>query len=296
MAFDFPAAPTTGEIYTHTPSGAIYTWTGKVWAPGADAAAVNPYVLKAGDAMLGVLALVDPDPVGPTHAAHKKYVDRIVAEMMLYQGTWQVAANVPDLNVPPNAPLNGYSYVAQTVDPNIPEIAPAGIPGIGGMSVSALNTVRWNATLLEWELIRGPTALSQMTIADAPPTGGFHGMQWWDSNSGKMYVWYEDGTSAQWVMVSGGGGGTSTAGGGAIPDDAPSDTVQYGRQSATVGGAVAWTPVSTVAAGPVVVTVADAFPAGPVNGQLHFLSTDASLYCWFVDASSVGSWVEVSAL
>jgi hypothetical protein len=279
--------------------------------------AASPYVLKAGDAMLGTLLQPDPDPTVPLATAHKKYVDRIVAEMMLYQGTWQVAANTPDLNVPPNAPLNGYSYIAQTVDPNVPEVAPAGIPGIGGSTIAALNTIRWNATLLAWEQIRGPTAISQMTIADAPPSNAFHGQQWWDSDAGKHYVYYDDGTSQQWVMTSGGGGGTAGAiadapsdgtpyerqdaawvpagsSGGAIPIDAPSDTLQYARQSATVGGAVAWTQVSATATGPVVVPVADAFPASPVQGQLHFLGTDASLYIWFVDASSVGSWVEIS--
>jgi hypothetical protein len=295
MAFDFPAAPAADEVYT-SPEGVVYSWNGEMWKPGPPTSGANPYVLKAGDAMQGVLALIDPDPTAPTHSAHKKYVDRIVAEMMLYQGIWNVASNTPDLNIPPNAPLNGYSWIAQTVDPNVPETAAATIPGIGGNSIAALNTIRWNATLLEYEQIRGPTAISQMTINDTPPAGAFHGQQWFDSNSGKHYVYYNDGTSSQWVMTSGGGGGTGTGGGGAIPDDAPSDTLQYARQSATVGGAVAWTAVSATAAGPVVVTVADAFPASPVSGQLHFLSTDASLYCYFVDASSVGSWVEVSAL
>jgi hypothetical protein len=178
-----------------------------MWKAGVPVGTANPYVLKAGDGMQGVLALIDPDPVGPTHSTHKRYVDRVVAEQALYQGIWNVASNTPDLNVPPNAPLNGYSWTAQTVDPAVPEIAPASIPGIGGNSVSALNTIRWNATLLEYEQIRGPTALSQMTIADVPPAAGFHGQQLWDSDSGKNYVYYIDPSgSGYWVQTSGGGG------------------------------------------------------------------------------------------
>jgi len=417
MPFDFPAAPAVDEVYTHTPSGLAYVWDGAMWKPGTSAVTTpDPYVKRAGDTMLGTLFQPDPDPTVPLATAHKKYVDRIVAEQALYQGIWNVASNTPDLNVPPNAPLNGYTWTAQTVDPAIPEVAPVGIPGIEGNSVAALDTIRWNATLLEYEQIRGPTALSQMTIADTAPPAAFHGQQWWDSDAGKNYVYYIDANGdGYWVQTSGGGGGASTvtvsptaptpatagmlwydtttgelnvyyddgttqqwvqtnveeapidnqvygrsnagwvlgtSGGGGIPDapndgvqysrgapaaggtnawtaltasgggipEAPIDTKQYARQDAAwtevVGGAgggiteaptdgqsyarrgsdATWQPTTTAVSGPPVVPVADAFPASPVNGQLHFLGTDASLYIWFVDSSSVGSWVEVSAL
>jgi hypothetical protein len=348
MAFDFPAAPAVDEVYTHVPTGLIYTWDGSVWKPGPPTTAANPYVLKAGDAMTGILALIDPDPTAPLHSTHKKYVDRIVSEQALYQSTWQVAANIPDLNVPPNAPLNGYTWTAQTVDPAVPEIAMATIPGIGGNTVAALDTIRWNATLLEYEQIRGPTALSQMTIADAPPATAFHGQQWFDSDAGKNYVYYVDPSGdGAWVQTSGGGGSleqaipddapsdqtlygraSATVGGpvawtpvpgGAGLTDAPSDTVQYARQSATVGGVVAWTPVGSgtitdapvdtklygrrdaawsevtpASLGPVCATVGATFPAAPLQGQLHFLTADASLYVWWDDGTSQ-QWIEVSA-
>ena len=192
MAFDFPASPTNGEIYTDTVTGISYTFDGEVWRSGTTAAAPDTFVLKAGDSMLGVLNLIDPDPVQPVQATHKKYVDRLIAEMSLYQGTWMVATNIPDLNVPPNAPLNGYSWVAQTVDPNVPELAPLTIPGIGGSMISALDTIKWSSATSQYEQIRGAVSISQMTIADTPPTGGFHGQCWWDSDSGKQYVFYID--------------------------------------------------------------------------------------------------------
>ena len=208
MPFDFPAAPVADEVYTHAPSGLSYVWDGFMWKPGASTVTTpNPYVAKAGDSMLGPLALVDPDPVDPLHAAHRKYVDRIVAEQTLYQGTWSVAANTPDLDPAVALPLNGYAWTAQTVDPAIPEVAPVGIPGIEGNAVSALDTIKWNEALLAYEHIRGPTALSQMTIADVPPPAGFHGQQWWDSDSGKNYVYYIDPSGdGYWVQTSGGGG------------------------------------------------------------------------------------------
>ena len=35
MAFDFPAAPTTGQTYTDVATGMIYTFDGVTWVPGA---------------------------------------------------------------------------------------------------------------------------------------------------------------------------------------------------------------------------------------------------------------------
>ena len=117
MPFDFPAAPLLDEVYTHAPSGLSYVWDGVMWKPGASTVtAPNPYVAKAGDTMLGPLALVDPDPIDPLHAAHRKYVDRVVAEQTLYQGTWQVAANWQDneslLNGVGTAAIKGLAFGA----------------------------------------------------------------------------------------------------------------------------------------------------------------------------------------
>jgi hypothetical protein len=353
MAFDFPAAPAIDEVYNA--NGVNYTWDGEVWRGGG--AASGQYVLKVGDTMSGPLVLPAADPAIAEHSTHKKYVDEQIATFSLYQGTWQVAANVPDLNVPPNAPLNGYSWTAQTVDPNVPETAPATIPGIGGLIIVATDTIKYNATTLTYELVRGPVALAKMTIADIPPATPFHGQLWWESDTGRMFLWFDDGTSSQWVMVSGGGGGATggitdapvdgqpyerkdagwvpatggtggiteapidgtpysrqdagwiqaTAGGGGIAD-APSDGTLYGRQDA------AWAPVTTAAGVPeapsdgqqyarkdaawsVVKTSASvgaAFPTTPGQGDLHLLTTDASLYCWYDDGTSA-QWIEVSA-
>lgn len=197
-------------------------------------------------------------------------------------------------------------------------------------ATNPISYVRQNATWVE-------TTSSGITIADAPPPGATHGDTWWDSDSGKYYVYYTDVDTSQWVQISGGGGGTYnitgveeapvdtksyarkdagwtevTVTGGGIGEapndgqayarqslnwsvvpagtfvDAPADTKLYGRKD------LAWSEVVVPPSIPIV-PVADTFPASPVQGQLHFLGTDASLYIWFVDASSVGSWVEVSA-
>jgi hypothetical protein len=44
-------------------------------------------------------------------------------------------------------------------------------------------------------------------IGDTPPGSPFIGQQWFESDTGKLYVYYFDGTSAQWVQLIGAGGG-----------------------------------------------------------------------------------------
>jgi hypothetical protein len=41
-----------------------------------------------------------------------------------------------------------------------------------------------------------------VTIGDTPPTPASPGMLWWESDSGKLYVYYDDGTSQQWVTAA----------------------------------------------------------------------------------------------
>src|SRR5262245_7450903 len=38
-----------------------------------------------------------------------------------------------------------------------------------------------------------------VSVSDTPPASPSVGNQWWDSVSGNMYLWYNDGNSAQWV-------------------------------------------------------------------------------------------------
>jgi hypothetical protein len=43
-------------------------------------------------------------------------------------------------------------------------------------------------------------------VSDAPPAGPLiNGQLWWESDTGNTYVWYNDGTSTQWVQIAGSG-------------------------------------------------------------------------------------------
>jgi Collagen triple helix repeat (20 copies)/Chaperone of endosialidase len=71
-------------------------------------------------------------------------------------------------------------------------------------------------------------ASAVLTVSDTPPPSPSQGTMWFDSVLPAMYVWYDDGSSAQWV--------TANAMGLA---DAPVDGVAYARRNAV------WTSVYT---------------------------------------------------
>ena len=149
MPLDFPAAPIPGDVFV-LPDGSEVVYDGEKWTPPGTA-----YLPIAGGTMLGPILLEPPYPLNQYEAGHKQYIDEMIAAQSLYQGLWQVAANTPDLDPAVALPLAGFSWLAQTVDQNIPELAPANLPGIGGQPINAGDSVRWNAQAAIYERVRG---------------------------------------------------------------------------------------------------------------------------------------------
>lgn len=56
MAFDFPASPTVGQIFTDPPTGVTYEWDGQAWMRKQDAAPVTLIPRKE-------TAMSDPTPI-----------------------------------------------------------------------------------------------------------------------------------------------------------------------------------------------------------------------------------------
>jgi hypothetical protein len=135
----------------------------------SSAGTTGSYVLKAGDTMSGPLLLPTAPPAALQEAVHKDYVDRSIAAQSLYQGVWQVAANIPDLTPATANPLHSYSWVAITVDPMVPELGPAGVPGLDGVSIAESDTIIWNNNTSTYEIVRPPSAGTGQFL---PLTGG----------------------------------------------------------------------------------------------------------------------------
>jgi hypothetical protein len=100
-------------------------------------------------------------PTSPSGAATKQYVDLAVSTGNLWQGTYEVAANDPDLSA--ISPLNaGYSWTAVTADPNIPEALVPNLPGLpAGTMIGNGDILKYDGT--NWNLIPG----SGMTKTEA---------------------------------------------------------------------------------------------------------------------------------
>lgn len=60
-------------------------------------------------------------------------------------------------------------------------------------------TFRYNATNNVWD----PVTEELTATSDNPPGSPNNGQTWFDTTTGTLYVYYDDGTSSQWIGVTG---------------------------------------------------------------------------------------------
>lgn len=58
----------------------------------------------------------------------------------------------------------------------------------------------YNSTVGAWQIIN----VGAVTMSETAPTSPYEGQLWLDETSGQMYVYYNDGTSSQWIAAVGG--------------------------------------------------------------------------------------------
>jgi hypothetical protein len=144
-----------GVLYVANAANGPGAFTSASW----DQIGGGSFLPLSGGTMTGQIVTLAPVAAGD--AANKNYVDTMVANLRLFLGTWQVAANIPNINGTPAGITTGDYYMAVTVNPNVPENAPAGVLGIGGTSIGNGDLVIWNGALFQH--VRG----SQLTVAEA---------------------------------------------------------------------------------------------------------------------------------
>jgi hypothetical protein len=103
----------------------------------------------------------------------------------------------------------------------------------------------------------GPTAA--VTTSDTAPSAPSDGDLWWNSSNGGLYLYYNDGSSTQWVSVRGATGPAGADG---------------------VGGGSS-------------VTTSDTAPTSPNSGDQWFDTTSGTLYVYYNDGTS-SQWIGVS--
>jgi len=153
-----------------------------------------------------------------------------------------------------------------------------------------------------WSLIEG----SAVYVGDGPPVGAAINSLWWESDTGLLWLNFNDGSSTQWVLVGGGSGlgsvGPQGPEGPAGPQGVQGPTGSQGPTGPTGSqGPIGPTgaqgadgapgaPGATGAAGTTTVTVADTPPPGAVDGTMWWESDTGQLYVRYNDGSST-QWV-----
>jgi hypothetical protein len=98
----------------------------------------------------------------------------------------------------------GYAPLASptfTGDPKAPTPAP-------GDSDTSIATTAFVAAAIA---AGGGGGGASLTIADTPPVTPTAGSLWWESDTGILWLYYNDGTSSQWVVAAGGSGPSNVA-------------------------------------------------------------------------------------
>ena len=151
------------------------------------------------------------------------------------------------------------TYASLTGTPTIP----TSIDNLTDVDISTAaptdgQTLVWdnaNSKFIPGAASGGGGGAATLQVSDAAPSSATANDLWLNSTNMKLFVYYSDGTSSQWVEI--GAGGTISGGGG--------------------GGSS--------------VTVSDAAPSSPADGDMWFNSTDTKLYIYYNDGSS-SQWVQ----
>ena len=163
------------------------------------------------------------------------------------------------------------------------------------------NTAQW----VDTNPSGGGSGLAVVTISDTPPDPPTQGQLWWNNIDGRLYVYYNDGNTAQWVDTSPNGGSegggvpvviSDTAPGGATPGQLWWNTID-GRLFVYYddGTTAQWVDASPAGGGDggVPVTVSPTAPGGATEGQLWWNTVDGRLFV-FYDDGTTAQWVDAS--
>jgi len=197
MPIDFPSSPTTNQVYTY--NGKAWVFNGTAWLGagfvGVNASSANTasYVVQR-----DVSGNFAAGTITATLTGNATNVSGIVS--LANGGTGQITAN---------AAVNA--------------LLPAQTGNTGKYLTS-------NGTDTSWSTVTAGSSVTTSATAPASPTAG---NQWYDTTTGIIYTYVNDGTSSQWVQ-----GSTATLATG-VP--AGGTTNQFLVKSSATDYATAWT-------------------------------------------------------
>jgi cold shock CspA family protein len=230
---------------------------------------IGEKVSKAGDTMTGDLTLPN-DPTEALHAATKQYVDNL--ETLEPGGTTgQVLAKASDTD-----------FDVEWVDVST-ELG--GLSDVDLYDVQDGDAIVYDAATGNW--IPGEAG-GKFTVSETSPEAPENGDTWFDSSTGKAYIYYSDGDSSQWVEIGNPGGFGSLS----VLSDVDLTGLVDGNSLVYDAATSTWIPGE--GGGGSSFTVSETAPAEPEQGDVWFNSTSGKTYIYYSDYDT-DQWVEIAS-
>lgn len=150
-------------------------------------------------------------------------------------------------------------------------------------------------------LVNNISSNVKTTISDTPPTTAYNGDLWWDSSTGKLKIYYDDGDSVQWLDAF---TGSSLAGTSTVISENPPINPSVGDfwWDSTVGklkiyyfdgDSCQWIDafISSQTTGQAKVSISENPPLNPFVGDLWWDDSTGKLKIYYNDGDSV-QWID----
>ena len=231
---------------------------------------IGEKVDKSGDTMTGDLTLAN-DPTSALHAATKQYVDNIeILEPGGTTGQVLAKASATDFDV---------EWVDISTD-------------LGGLTDVDLTGIQ-DGNAIIYDSATGTflpgDAGGKFTVSETPPSGPGNGDTWFDSSTGKAYIYYDDVDSSQWVEIGNPNGYGSLS----VLSDVDLTGLADGNSLVYDSASGNWTPGEGGGGGGSF-TVAETAPTPAEAGDIWFNSTTGKTYIYYTDVDG-SQWVEIAS-
>ena len=221
MAINFPSSPSVNDTHTH--NGKEWTWNGTSWVQSTNASNYTLPIATAG-------------ALGGFKVGNRLTIDSSTGVLSADVQTSSYGNSDVDTHLNQSNPTSGYvlswngsdyAWVAQTTDTDTNTFT--GLTGTPS-SYTANKWLKVNAGGTALEYTDAPSGAS-VTVSDNAPSGPSAGDLWWDSDNGRLKVYYTDATpDSQWVDASPLGANSSIGVGNtsiSITDTGTNGTIQF---------------------------------------------------------------------
>lgn len=178
-----PTMGRDGDSYINTTTHFLFgPKSGGIWPAGTSL--IGPPGPQGYSVRYGVGA-----PTGAIGVDNEFYID--TAASFIYGpkagGVWPAGTSMIGPQGPQGVPGIAGPQGGKGDQGNVGPQGPQGIPGVKGD--------QGNVGPI------GPTGAALAFVSDTPPTGVPDNSLWWETDTGQLYVYYNDGTSKQWVIA-----------------------------------------------------------------------------------------------